>query len=202
MKCSATFFRLGACQGRYSPRQCTWSTFVLDLYVNDMPVQVKHGPLLQFADDTCLLCCDNPNESVSKMLSDYLSSLSLQLDCCKSMWVSPVWCHLQLGQDITSTCVSGWIFNPQLSWNTHICKKMSYYLYLMNYHCHELPSHILKMVVDLCSFCLGPLFEGKFVNSTSYIICTIELSELLVVYDTMIMFQIVDVPFNNYHWTL
>ena len=42
-------------------------------------------------------------------------------------------------------------FNPQLSWNTHvghIFKKMSYYLYLINYHHHEFPSHILKMVAD------------------------------------------------------
>ena len=41
---------------------------VAHLVPNDMPVQVKHGPLLQFADDTCfksptcLVCCGDTNE--------------------------------------------------------------------------------------------------------------------------------------------
>ena len=41
--------------------------------------------------------------------------------------------------------------DSQLNWDIHvanICKKMSYYLYLMNYHHRELPSHILRI---LCS---------------------------------------------------
>jgi len=41
--------------------------------------------------------------------------------------------------------------DPQLSWSSHVghvCQKMSYYLYLMNYHHRQLPSHILKMLAD------------------------------------------------------
>ena len=29
------------------------------IYVNDMPLQVSSGHLLQFADDTALICCGN-----------------------------------------------------------------------------------------------------------------------------------------------
>jgi len=32
------------------------------------------------------------------------------------------------------------------------CKKMSYYLYLINYHHQQLPSHIFKMLVDTLVF--------------------------------------------------
>ena len=42
-------------------------------------------------------------------------------------------------------------FDSQLSWDIHvanICKKMSYYLYLMNYHHRVLPSRILRMLAD------------------------------------------------------
>jgi len=46
-------------------------------------------------------------------------------------------------------------FDLQLKWDIHIantCKKMSYYLYLMNYHHRQLPSHILKMLADTLVF--------------------------------------------------
>ena len=47
------------------------------IYVNNMSKQVQHGPLLQFIDDTCLICCGSSSESVSKLLSKGLSLLSL-----------------------------------------------------------------------------------------------------------------------------
>ena len=47
------------------------------IYVNNMPKQVQHGPLLQFVDDTCLICCGSSSESVSKLLSKDLSLLAL-----------------------------------------------------------------------------------------------------------------------------
>ena len=128
-----------------------------------MPVQVKQGPLLQFADDTCLVCC---GDRVSKMLSDDLSSLSsriaasrMQVNVRKS---SVMWFRIRQPKARVSSpldgsslsCVEhhkylGVHFDPQLSWNIHvghICKKMSYYLYLMNYHHRVLPSH--KMLAD------------------------------------------------------
>ena len=37
------------------------------IYVNNMPEQGQHGPLLQFADDTCLICCGSSSESVTSL---------------------------------------------------------------------------------------------------------------------------------------
>ena len=42
-------------------------------------------------------------------------------------------------------------FDPQLRWDVHVnnvCKKMSYYLYLISYHRRQLPLHVLKMLMD------------------------------------------------------
>ena len=141
------------------------------IYVNNMPKQVQHGPLLQFADDTCLICCGSSSESVSKLLSEDLSLLSswtaqsrMQVNVGKSyiMWfkisrpksgvsLPPVYLN-----DSPLSCVvhhkyMGVHFDPQLSWDTHIsnvCKRMSYYLYLMSYHHRVLPSCILKLLAN------------------------------------------------------
>ena len=36
--------------------------------VNDMPLQVKNGVLVQFSDDTCLICCGDDHSSVVTLL--------------------------------------------------------------------------------------------------------------------------------------
>ena len=46
------------------------------IHVNNMRLQVQHGSLLQFADDTCLICCGNTDHDVAQMLSEDLKSLS------------------------------------------------------------------------------------------------------------------------------
>ena len=46
------------------------------IYVNDMPLQVKHSCLLQFADDTCLICRGQSPTAVGKMLNVDLCLLS------------------------------------------------------------------------------------------------------------------------------
>ena len=46
------------------------------IYVNEMPSQVRHGCLLQFADDTCLICAGNSPGVVARPLQDDLSVLS------------------------------------------------------------------------------------------------------------------------------
>ena len=38
------------------------------IYVNEMPSQVRHGCLLQFADDTCLICAGDSPGAVARML--------------------------------------------------------------------------------------------------------------------------------------
>ena len=45
------------------------------IYMNNMSLQVKHGILVQFADDTCLICCGDNRSSVSQMLCEDLCQL-------------------------------------------------------------------------------------------------------------------------------
>ena len=47
------------------------------IYVNEMPSIVKFGKLLQFADDTTLICCGSDFDSVKMQLSH-----DLTLDTC------------------------------------------------------------------------------------------------------------------------
>lgn len=46
------------------------------VYVNDMPLQVGNGALVQFADDTCIICSGGTHKEVSEMLCDELCSIS------------------------------------------------------------------------------------------------------------------------------
>ena len=47
------------------------------VYVNDMPSQIiKHGRLLQYADDTALLCLDATPGDVHRLLSEDLLCLT------------------------------------------------------------------------------------------------------------------------------
>ena len=46
------------------------------IYVNDMPLQVKNDVLVQFADDTCIICSGKTHEEVSELLCNDLCSLS------------------------------------------------------------------------------------------------------------------------------
>ena len=94
VKCDAVFSDWGPVKGGI-PQGSALGPLLFLIYVNDMPKQVQHGLLLQFADDTCLICYGTTSESVSKLLSDDLSSFfscitesRMQVNVCKSrvMW--------------------------------------------------------------------------------------------------------------------
>ena len=46
------------------------------VYVNEMPLKVQYGCLLQFADDTCLICAGDTSDIVAKALQNDLITLS------------------------------------------------------------------------------------------------------------------------------
>ena len=58
-------------------------------------------------------------------------------------------------QVVTKQKYLGVIFDNCLSWNhhvSHICKKMSYYLYVINKHRHVFSSDLMKLLIDSLVF--------------------------------------------------
>ena len=73
------------CGNRYSdwasvlggiPQGSALGPLLLLVYVNQMPSQVSNSCLLQFADDTCLVCSAKSPTVVVKLLQDDLDALS------------------------------------------------------------------------------------------------------------------------------
>ena len=140
------------------------------VYVNDMPLQVKNGVLVQFADDTCIICSGKTHEEVSELLCNDLCSLSsrirdshMEVNVRKSnlMWFNvcsirsfkspPISLNGSLLSQVSTNkylCVH---IDEHLKCNTHVtylCKHMAYCLYLISYHHKVLLTFILKMLVE------------------------------------------------------
>ena len=125
------------------------------VYVNHMPSQVSNGCLLQFANDTCLICSADSPADVTAMLQDDINALSqwiemskMKLNLKKSsiMWFSikpstttapPVVVN---DTALSVVCKQKYLrvmFDSQLKWTHHVasvCKSMSYYLMLISSH--------------------------------------------------------------------
>ena len=140
------------------------------VYVNDMPLQVKDGGLVQFADDTCIICSGRTRKEVSEMLCSDLCSLSswirdshMEINVKKSniMWFSvrsikgfrspPISLNGSPLSQVSTHKYLGVQIDEHLKWNSHVsylCKKMAYYLYLISCHHKALPMSILKLLVE------------------------------------------------------
>ena len=62
-----------------------------------------------------------------------------------------IWMHGLPLRQVDHYKYLGIFFDPQLRWDihtNHVCKRMSYYLYLISYHRRQLPLQILKMLMD------------------------------------------------------
>ena len=135
-----------------------------------MPSQVSNGCLLQFADDTCLICSAESPSAVAAMLLNALfqwivmSKMRLNLKKSSVMWFSikpsaAAVPRVMVGDTALSVVCKqkylGVIFDSQLNWSNHVasvCKSMSYYLALIGSHVRNLPSSIIKMLVECLVF--------------------------------------------------
>ena len=140
------------------------------VYMNSLPSQVTQGLLLQYADDTTLICNGSSPDIVATMMSTQLSRIQswidrsrMKLNFTKSsvLWFSvkaskkftfpPVTVNNTVLPVVTQQKYLGLVFDSQLSWSSHVsgvCKKMSYYLYLLNSHRHVLGDAIMKLLLD------------------------------------------------------
>ena len=125
------------------------------VYMNSLPSTITVGVLLQYADDTTLICSrPNPAQVAAilnhqlKLINTLLVENQMQLNAGKScgMWFcSPCGKLSRSLPNITVNNITlkatntqkylGLIFDCHLTWKDHVakvCKKMSYDLYLVN----------------------------------------------------------------------
>ena len=74
-KAQSLLLWLVTCFVRNSPREYPGTPLIL-IYVNDMLLQIQNGSLLQFADNTCLICYGDDHTQVKDFLSSDLDSLA------------------------------------------------------------------------------------------------------------------------------
>ena len=120
------------------------------IYVNEMPSQVRHGCLLQFADDTCLICAGNSPGDVARLLQDdlsvssnwvALSKMKLNFNKSNVMWFNvkrlatsppPILLNSVPLSSVQKQKYLGVTFDTNLNWSSHVagvCRSMSYYLH-------------------------------------------------------------------------
>ena len=58
------------------PQRSALGPLLFIIYVNDMPLQIQNGSLMQFTDDTYLICYDDDHTLVKDFLSSDLDSLA------------------------------------------------------------------------------------------------------------------------------
>ena len=145
------------------------------IYMNNLPPQISQGLLLQYADDTALICSGPTPAKASTVMNSQLIVIQqwivaskMRLNYSKStvMWFKvsnrkqpsefpDIVVDDTVLQVVTKQKYLGVILDNCLSWNhhvSHICKKMSYYLYVINKHRHVFSSDLMKLLIDSLVF--------------------------------------------------
>ena len=158
---------MGINERRNPTGQYPLTTIVL-IYMNILPSRIDDSALLlQYADDT--MCSGpNPTATVSVMnqqlalIHDWLVEHRMRLNVQKSrvMWfcvgrrkLQRSYSHVSIDgvtlQTTEQQTYLGLNFDTHLSWDSqvsNVCKKMSYYLYLIKSHCRVLKFEVMKLL--------------------------------------------------------
>ena len=135
-----------------------------------MTQHVQHGTLLQFADDTAIICsgrdCHDVHRQISVdllIVSNWIVSSKMKLNINKSsvMWFTsrsfsstclpPVSIGDIILQRVTAQKYLGVLIDDHLTWTaqvSHVSKLMSHYLFWINSKCKCLSPVVIKMLID------------------------------------------------------
>ena len=141
------------------------------IYMNDMAQHVRHGTLLQFADDIAIICfggdCHYVHQQISEDLlaaSNWIVSSKMKLNIHKSsvMWLTsrsfsstclpPVSIGDVILQQVTVQKYFGVLIDDHLTWTaqvSHVSKFMSYYLFWINSKRKFLSPVVIKMLIKM-----------------------------------------------------
>ena len=148
------------------PQGSAFGPLLFLIYMNNLPPQISQGLLLQYADDTALICSGPTPAKASTVMNSQLIVIQqwivaskMRLNYSKStvMWFKvsnrkqpsefpDIVVDDTVLQVVTKQKYLGVILDNCLSWNhhvSHICKKMSYYLYVINKHRHVFSSDLM-----------------------------------------------------------
>jgi len=145
------------------------------VYVNDLLSQVSGGILLQYADDTTLICSASDTQETASLMNSHLRVISkwtvdnrmvLNLSKSSVMWFrvsgrcKAVYFPIVFVNNIPLSVVSkqkylGLMFDDTLSWShqvSKVCRLMSYYLYLLNEQRLIFKTDLFKLLIESLVF--------------------------------------------------
>ena len=144
------------------------------IYMNNLPLQISDGLLVQYADDTTLICSGSTPSAAAavlnsqlKLVHSWIRNSKMNLNYAKSsvMWFKTkskkcsgypnIIIHDTTLKPVDKQKYLGIMFDSKLSWIHQVsetCRKMSYYLHLISSHKHYLSTELIKLLVESLVF--------------------------------------------------
>ena len=143
------------------------------IYMNNLPLQITDGLLVQYADDTTLVCSGSTPSAAAavlnsqlKLVHNWIRNSKMSLNHSKSKFKTKskrcleypnILIHDTILKSVDKQKYLGIMFDSRLSciWIHQVsatCSKMSYYLYLIDSHKHCLSADLIKLLIESLVF--------------------------------------------------
>ena len=103
---------------RGTPQGSALASLLFLIYINNMPLQIQHGSLLQYANDTYLICCRSTQFVILPPI--YVGDHSLE---CVDTQTQSIWTGIKI------TNLAGEVVLP-----AYVRRWLTTQLYLIGYH--------------------------------------------------------------------